>query len=78
MSALQLSGIVKRYGAQAVVDGLDFSIAAGEFVSLLGPSGCGKTTLLRIIAGLTIADARSVLVGHTHVTALAAHQRNIG
>ncbi len=78
MSSLQLHGIVKRYGTQAVVDGLDLSIAAGEFVSLLGPSGCGKTTLLRIIAGLATCDAGRVVVGDTDVTTMAAHQRNIG
>ena len=78
MSALRLTGIVKRYGSQAVVDGLDLSIGAGEFVSLLGPSGCGKTTLLRIIAGLTPCDGGRVTVGDTDVTALPAHRRNIG
>ncbi|QHI97806.1 ATP-binding cassette domain-containing protein [Xylophilus rhododendri] len=78
MSSLQLHGIVKRYGSQPVVDGLDMAIAAGEFVSLLGPSGCGKTTLLRIIAGLAPCDAGRVVVGDTDVTALAAHRRNIG
>lgn len=78
MSALKLTGIVKRYGSQAVVDGLDLSIGAGEFVSLLGPSGCGKTTLLRIIAGLTPCDGGSVTVGDVDVTALPAHRRNIG
>jgi putative spermidine/putrescine transport system ATP-binding protein len=78
MSSLQLEGIVKRYGTQAVVDGLNFSINTGEFVSLLGPSGCGKTTLLRIIAGLTPCDAGKVVVGDTDVTRLPAHKRNIG
>lgn len=78
VSALHLTGIVKRYGAQVVVDGLDFSIRSGEFVSLLGPSGCGKTTLLRIIAGLTESDAGRVVVGDTDVTSLPAHRRNIG
>lgn len=78
MSALQLTNIVKRYGAQAVVDGLDFAVESGEFVSLLGPSGCGKTTLLRIIAGLADCDAGRVVVGDVDVTAMPAHRRNIG
>ena len=78
MSSLQLTGIVKRYGSHAVVDGLDFAIRSGEFVSLLGPSGCGKTTLLRIIAGLAECDAGRVVVGDQDVTTLPAHRRNIG
>jgi len=46
-----------------VVDNVSFSVAAGQFVSLLGPSGCGKTTLLRIIAGLTQADHGQITFG---------------
>src|SRR5258707_2705500 len=49
-----LSGVGKRFasGLEAL-DGIDLSVARGEFLSLLGPSGCGKSTLLRIIAGLS-------------------------
>ncbi|MCW5238514.1 ABC transporter ATP-binding protein [Verminephrobacter eiseniae] len=78
MSALRLSGITKRYGSQTVVNGLDLAVGAGEFVSLLGPSGCGKTTLLRIIAGLTACDSGRIVLADSDVTALPAHQRNIG
>jgi NitT/TauT family transport system ATP-binding protein len=39
---------------------LDFSIRAGEFVSLLGPSGCGKSTVLRVIAGLLGSDTGTI------------------
>jgi NitT/TauT family transport system ATP-binding protein len=39
-------------GAIQALDGVRFSLAQGEFVSLVGPSGCGKSTLLKIIAGL--------------------------
>ena len=45
-----------------VLDGVNLSIAAQEFVVVLGPSGCGKTTLLRILAGLTPWDSGDVLV----------------
>lgn len=48
-------------GALHVIDALDLSIAAGEFVALLGPSGCGKSTLLRLVAGLEPATAGSLL-----------------
>jgi NitT/TauT family transport system ATP-binding protein len=41
-----------RYGDNAVLGGVDFEVARGEFVCMVGPSGAGKTTLLRCIAGL--------------------------
>jgi ABC-type nitrate/sulfonate/bicarbonate transport system ATPase subunit len=46
-----------------VLDGISFSVAAGELVSLVGPSGCGKSTLLRLIAGLDVPDSGESLVG---------------
>ena len=53
---LTASGVGKSYGTgsvrMSIIDGLDLSIAKGEFVSLVGPSGCGKTTLLMCLAGL--------------------------
>ncbi len=44
---LRLTGVTKRFSAFTAVDGLDLTIAQGEFFALLGPSGCGKTTTLR-------------------------------
>jgi NitT/TauT family transport system ATP-binding protein len=46
-----------------VLDGMQFDVVPGEFVSLLGPSGCGKSTLLHVVAGLLAPDAGSVRVG---------------
>src|SRR5690606_31880972 len=51
-NAVELEGIVKRFGSMTAVERMDLSITEGSFVTLLGPSGCGKTTTLRIIAGL--------------------------
>jgi NitT/TauT family transport system ATP-binding protein len=55
-AAIEIAGLRKEYqcGAGAVIalDGIDLSIAPGEFVCIVGPSGCGKSTLLRILAGL--------------------------
>jgi len=51
MTHLELTGIVQRYGAHVVVDGVSLRVESGSIACLLGPSGCGKTTLLRCIAG---------------------------
>jgi len=58
-SALQLSGLTKRFDRLAV-DALDLTVRAGEFYALVGPNGAGKTTTLRMVAGLLKPDAGSV------------------
>ncbi|MFT4158287.1 MAG: ABC transporter ATP-binding protein [Microbacterium sp.] len=75
---VQLQGIVKSYSGNTVLHGVDLDIAPGEFVSLLGPSGCGKTTLLRVLAGLEIADEGAVLLGGRNVSRVPTNKRDIG
>jgi len=71
---LEFSNVVKRYGDTTVVDGISFTVAPGEFFTLLDPSGCGKTTTLRMIAGLEIPNGGEItLQGRT----LAAPARGI-
>lgn len=56
MTAVEVRGLLRRFGDRTVLDGLDLDIAEGEFVALIGQSGCGKTTLLRLLAGLDRPD----------------------
>jgi iron(III) transport system ATP-binding protein len=57
VAKIRARGLVKRFGAVTVLDGIDLDVADGELVALLGPSGCGKSTLIRLIAGLDAPDA---------------------
>jgi thiamine transport system ATP-binding protein len=67
-----------RFGANAVVDGVDLTVAAGETVAILGPSGCGKTTLLRAIAGLEpLAEGRITWDG-VDLAGVPTHRRRFG
>jgi sulfonate transport system ATP-binding protein len=50
--SVTIENLVRGYGPKGVLNGVDLTIAPGEFVALLGPSGCGKSTLLRALAGL--------------------------
>ena len=59
---VQLRNVVRQFGEQRVIDGLDLDIAPGEFVALLGASGSGKTTLLRMIAGFEFPEDRKSVV----------------
>jgi NitT/TauT family transport system ATP-binding protein len=55
-----LRGVGKAFAAVVALDGFDFAVRLGEFVSLLGPSGCGKSTVLRLIAGLAAPTSGAI------------------
>jgi ABC-2 type transport system ATP-binding protein len=60
--AIRLEGLVKRYGARTILDGVGLAVSAGEIVALLGPNGAGKTTTVEIIEGYRRRDAGTVVV----------------
>jgi multiple sugar transport system ATP-binding protein len=77
MSAIDISGVSKRYGATPVLHEITLAVAAGEFVVLVGPSGCGKSTLLRMIAGLEEVSAGEIRIGGKLVNDVPPKARDI-
>ncbi len=75
--ALSLSGLVKRFGDEVAVDGIDLDIGEGEFFSLLGSSGCGKTTTLRMIAGFEQPDSGSIHLDGRDLSSVPSHKRPV-
>jgi lipooligosaccharide transport system ATP-binding protein len=56
MAAIELRGVVKRFGPITAVDGLDLEVPEGICLGLLGPNGAGKSTTMRLLTGQAIAD----------------------
>src|SRR3546814_18913153 len=77
MADVRLTGVRKAFGDTTVLDGVDLTVADGEFVVVVGPSGCGKSTLLRVIAGLEAPGAGSVAIGGAAVEHLPPADRGI-
>jgi len=76
---IALSGVRKRYGAVAALDGVSMTVEPAEIFGLLGPNGAGKSTLVRIATTLTRADAGTCRVaGHDVTREADAVKRLIG
>jgi spermidine/putrescine transport system ATP-binding protein len=75
--AVTLEHVAKRFGDVTAVHDAHFTIARGEFFSLLGPSGCGKTTTLRLIAGFETPSAGRVLLEDQDVSTVPPYRRRV-
>ena len=72
---LRTEGLVKSYAGRRVVDGVGFTVAAGEIVGLLGPDGARKTTSFRMTVGLVRPDAGHVWLGGSECSKLPMYKR---
>jgi spermidine/putrescine transport system ATP-binding protein len=76
-AGIELRGVVKRYGAQVALRGLDLEILDGEFFCLLGPSGCGKTTTLNLIGGFVPLTEGEIWIRGRRIHTLPPHRRPV-
>src|SRR5438046_1935450 len=77
MAQVRLKNVVKAYGSNEVIHGIDLSVESGEFVVFVGPSGCGKSTLLRLIAALEDITSGEIAIGGCVVNQLPQQARDI-
>ncbi len=75
MSLLQTRDLKKFFGDLRAVDGVDFSVEAGEVRALIGANGAGKTTRVNVISGLLRPDGGQILFQNVDVTALSVYDR---
>jgi ABC-2 type transport system ATP-binding protein len=62
-AAIEVSGVHKRFGSTVALDGMTFTVLAGQVTGFVGPNGAGKSTTMRVIVGLDAPDVGTALVG---------------
>jgi ABC-2 type transport system ATP-binding protein len=79
MNAIEVKGLVKRFGDKTVVDHVTMTVAEGEIVGFLGPNGSGKTTTIRIMCGLlTPEEGEGKVLGYDLRTESLKIKREVG
>ncbi|MBC9246284.1 amino acid ABC transporter ATP-binding protein [Paracoccus sp. 11-3] len=74
---INVKGLVKRFGQNVVLNGIDLSLKPGERVAIIGPSGTGKSTLLRCLNFLDRPDEGRITLGDLSVDVARAGKQDI-
>ena len=78
-AVIEVKGLTKRYDAATAVDGVNFTVGAGEIFGLLGPNGAGKTTTILMLLGLCdITAGQARVFGHDPMREPLAVKRLVG
>ncbi|ODR81272.1 ABC transporter [Haladaptatus sp. W1] len=77
MSLLEITNLTKEFGDVTAVQDVSFTVADGEFVSILGPSGSGKSTILRMIAGFETPTSGSITLNGSELVGVPPFERDI-
>ncbi len=70
---LEIKNVSAEYSGKQIITNVNFSVADGEFVSILGESGSGKSTLLKVISGILPAARGEIFVDDEKVTKISKH-----
>jgi putative spermidine/putrescine transport system ATP-binding protein len=76
-TAVSLQDVSRHFGSVRAMDGVDLSVAPGEFFAMLGPSGSGKTTCLRLIAGFEQPTSGRIEIFGEAVEGVPPYRRNV-
>lgn len=74
---IEFNNVTKKYDETTVLKGVDLTIEAGKFYTLLGPSGSGKTTILRLIAGFSNASSGDIIFEGKRINDVPANKRRV-
>jgi branched-chain amino acid transport system ATP-binding protein len=75
MALLRTQALKKHFGETRAVDGVDFTVNEGEFLSLVGTNGAGKTTLVNLISAFLLPDSGRIFIGDRDITDATVDQR---
>jgi ABC-2 type transport system ATP-binding protein len=77
-ATIEVAGLRKRFGRTTALDGMSFTVSAGQVTGFVGPNGAGKSTTMRVILGLDSADEGRALIGGRPYRSLRHPLRQVG
>ncbi|SHM20498.1 ABC transporter ATP-binding protein [Actinacidiphila paucisporea] len=77
-ATIEVTGLRKRFGPTAALDGMTFTVTPGRITGFVGPNGAGKSTTMRVILGLDSADEGTALIGGLRYRALRNPLSHVG